>query len=223
VSAKADSLKGLQAWVDESRKNKPFPWRTYGPYMLGAAAVLLVIFVIARGDKTSDERADTPAVIVPPPKPQVQPPPPPPAPKPEPPRPLPPPPPPEPQAEIAPPPEVTPAEDEIEMDPVTAQHPRPAPAPAPRKPAEPKPTESAETLYSRGIDFYRRGDAKAALEQLTEARRANPTYVPVWYGLGLVHESLGNKGAAKSAYERYLKLAPNAANADQVRYRSSRL
>jgi serine/threonine-protein kinase len=78
---------------------------------------------------------------------------------------------------------------------------------------------TASGLYTAGLDAFRRGDAKAALRLLEQARQVDASYAPTWYGLGLVHESVGNRGAAKSEYLRYLSLAPRAANAAQVRDR----
>jgi serine/threonine protein kinase len=82
---------------------------------------------------------------------------------------------------------------------------------------------NAEKLYATGLDQLRRGEPRAALVSLTGARRANPRFAPTWYGLGLVHEKLGNKPSAKVAYERYLELAPNAANAAQIKSRIAQL
>ena len=86
-----------------------------------------------------------------------------------------------------------------------------------------KVTASAATLYSRGIDAFRRRDYRAALSSFTEARRADPKYAPAWYGLGLVNESLHQNGAAKAAYQRYLTLAPSSANAAQLRAKLKQL
>ncbi|HEY5936547.1 MAG TPA: tetratricopeptide repeat protein, partial [Kofleriaceae bacterium] len=88
--------------------------------------------------------------------------------------------------------------------------------------AKPSPGD-AEKLYATGLDQLRRGEPKAALGSLTGARRASPRFAPTWYGLGLVHEKLGNKAAARAAYERYLELAPNAANAAQLKTRIAQL
>ena len=106
------------------------------------------------------------------------------------------------------------------MDPITAEQPKPHPAKVPEPRVDAK---TAEKMYGAGIDFYRKGQYDDALDVFTEARRANPSYSPAWYGLGIVNEALGHKGAAKAAYQRYLQLAPNAANADQIRFRITRL
>jgi Tfp pilus assembly protein PilF len=108
------------------------------------------------------------------------------------------------------------------MDAVNATKPRIVPRQVRPKPDPPKP-ESAEALYTKGIDAFRRGEPKAALASLTEASKVNPSYAPAWYGLGLVNESVGNTGAAKAAYLRYLSVAPHAANAQQIRDRVERL
>ncbi len=105
--------------------------------------------------------------------------------------------------------------DQIEMDPVLATR--------PKRRVDPRTPASAEALYAAGLDSFRRGDSKAALASLMAARRMNPSYAPTWYALGLVHEAVGNRSAAKSEYLRYLSLSPRAANAQQVRDRLNRL
>ncbi len=91
------------------------------------------------------------------------------------------------------------------------------------KPVPKRPQKSAEAYYNLAMDWMRKGESRKALAALTESRRANERYAPTWYGLGLVHEKLGNKSSAKTAYKQYLKLAPRAANAQMVRERLSRL
>ena len=54
-------------------------------------------------------------------------------------------------------------------------------------------------------------------------RELDPNYPPIWYGLGLVYERINRRGDAKAAYQRYLSLAPKAANADQIRAQIERL
>jgi regulator of sirC expression with transglutaminase-like and TPR domain len=40
-----------------------------------------------------------------------------------------------------------------------------------------------------------------------------------WRGIGLVYERLGDKPAARSAFLKYLQLAPGAADAPEIRGR----
>lgn len=63
----------------------------------------------------------------------------------------------------------------------------------------------------------------AALASLRTSLAGNPNYAPTWRGLGLVFEKMGEKDQARAAYKRYLQLAPNAGDADQIRSRLERL
>ena len=115
-------------------------------------------------------------------------------------------------------------EREIVMEPEPERPVEPTLPSSEKKKKRPKASPGdAEKLYATGLDQLRRGEPKAALVSLTGARRANPKFAPTWYGLGLVHEKLGNKPSAKVAYERYLELAPHAANAAQIKSRLAQL
>jgi serine/threonine-protein kinase len=96
-----------------------------------------------------------------------------------------------------------------------------AASPASSAPSEAKPDPA--TAYRTGLQQYARGDNAGALATLRASASANPGYAPTWRGLGLVHEKLGNKGMAKLAFKRYLQLAPDAVDADQIRDRMERL
>jgi Tfp pilus assembly protein PilF len=97
----------------------------------------------------------------------------------------------------------------------TSPEPRPDPAPEPR----PDPADA----YRTGLQQYARGDSTGALATLRASASANPGYAPTWLGLGLIYEKLGNKAEAKLAFKRYLQLAPDAGDADQIRDRIERL
>jgi hypothetical protein len=92
----------------------------------------------------------------------------------------------------------------------------PAPAPAP-------PKFDPAAAYRTGIQQYARGDINAALATFRTSLSSNPDYAPTWRGLGVVYDKLGNKGQARSAFQRYLKLAPDALDAEQIRERLQRL
>jgi serine/threonine protein kinase len=87
----------------------------------------------------------------------------------------------------------------------------------PRPPAPPKP--NAAELTKQGLNAMVRGDSKAALQLYRAAQRASPSYAPAWRQAGLLHEKLGDRGAAKAAFQRYLILAPNASDAASIRAR----
>jgi predicted RNA polymerase sigma factor len=42
-------------------------------------------------------------------------------------------------------------------------------------------------------------------------------YAPAWRVLGQVYKKLGEKGQARAAFQRYLSIAPGAADAPQIR------
>lgn len=92
--------------------------------------------------------------------------------------------------------------------------------------AEPKATKSdvsPEVAYRQGLQAFARGDTTAALASLRTSLAANPNYAPTWRGLGLVFEKMGEKAQAKSAYRRYLQLAPSAGDAEIIKGRLERL
>jgi len=97
-------------------------------------------------------------------------------------------------------------------DPFATQHP-----PAAESKAD------AEAAYRQGVQFFARGDTSSALAQMRSSIASNPDYAPAWRGLGLVFEKMGEKDQARSAYKRYLKLAPSANDTDQIRNRMERL
>jgi hypothetical protein len=102
-------------------------------------------------------------------------------------------------------------------DPVTHPHPVVAEGPSPTAKAD------AETAYRQGLQLFARGDTNGALASLRVSLASNPSYAPTWRGLGLVFEKMGEKDQARSAFKRYLQLAPAAGDADQIRNRMERL
>ena len=83
----------------------------------------------------------------------------------------------------------------------------------------PPPPANAEALYKQGLQSFVRGDTKGALAALQKAKAANPGFAPTWRVLGQVYEKLGDHAAAKNAFDRYLKLAPGASDAEMIRAR----
>ncbi len=70
---------------------------------------------------------------------------------------------------------------------------------------------------NKGLKAFVTGDTRTALALLNKARAARPGYAPTYRVLGKVHVKLGEKSAARAAYQRYLRLAPKAQDADQIR------
>jgi serine/threonine protein kinase len=90
---------------------------------------------------------------------------------------------------------------------------------------DPKPVDKANVaeLNVSGAQAFVKGDNKTALATFRRAQQANPAYAPTWRGLGMVYERLGDKSSAKSAFSRYLQLAPSAPDADVIRDRLKKL
>ncbi len=105
-------------------------------------------------------------------------------------------------AEATPPPPVHHAAEEV-----TPRH----------RPAPPAPNADAEALYKEGVQAMVRGDNKRSIAALTKATRLRPGYAPAWRVLGQVYKKLGEKGQARAAFQRYLSIAPGAADAAQIR------
>ena len=76
-----------------------------------------------------------------------------------------------------------------------------------------------DEAFKSGLQAWVHGDSKGALAQYRRALQANPKYAAAWRGVGLVYERLGDKNAARIAYQRYLQLAPDASDAGEVRAR----
>lgn len=95
------------------------------------------------------------------------------------------------------------------------------PVDRPTPPAAPA-IDVVETV-NQGLKAFVTGDSKGALALLSKAKAAKPGYAPTYRVLGKVHEKLGDRAAAKAAFQRYLKLAPNASDAEQIRKDLARL
>jgi regulator of sirC expression with transglutaminase-like and TPR domain len=104
-------------------------------------------------------------------------------------------------------------------------------APAPAVAAEPPPRRApgsrlaqadrinAGEVTRTALQAWARGDSKMALALYKRVIQASPGYAPAWRGAGLVYEKLGEKAAARAAFQRYLQLAPSAPDAAGIRAR----
>jgi serine/threonine protein kinase len=79
--------------------------------------------------------------------------------------------------------------------------------------------ERASALASEGTSLLIAGRLPAAIEKFREATQANPGNATAWRGLGLAYERMGRAPEARSAYQRYLRIAPNARDAEMIRGR----
>jgi len=84
-------------------------------------------------------------------------------------------------------------------------------------------TESAEDLVKEAGRLYMAGRLSSAKALYKRAIRRRPKYAPAHRGLGLVYEKLGNSAKAVQAFNAYLRVAPNAADAPSIRTRIARL
>ncbi len=88
---------------------------------------------------------------------------------------------------------------------------------------ETAPRGNAQELFKAGMQAYVKGDAKTAVVQFRKALGANPGFATAWRALGFAHEKLGEWGSAKTAFQKYLALAPKASDAAQIRERIGNL
>ncbi|MGE0791334.1 MAG: protein kinase [Sandaracinaceae bacterium] len=79
--------------------------------------------------------------------------------------------------------------------------------------------QEARRLVDSAGSLLIRGDHGRALPLLEEARRADPRYAATYRSLGLAYTLARRPDEARAAYERYLRLAPNASDADRIRAR----
>jgi len=97
--------------------------------------------------------------------------------------------------------------------------PPPRPATPPRPAADKISPEELNQLYREGLQAWIHGDGKTGLALCKRVTQANPTFAPPWRVIGLIYEKSGDKGSARTAFERYLQLAPGAPDAPGIRER----
>jgi eukaryotic-like serine/threonine-protein kinase len=124
---------------------------------------------------------------------------------------------------------------------------RPEPAPAPKPEAQPpspkaspsaprrtEPKEAPPSLASsdrerskqlsrQGTSALVQGRLPEAISLFRDATMAHTGNAVAWRGLGLANERLGRRPEAIQAYQRYLRIAPGAGDADSVRQRVANL
>jgi serine/threonine protein kinase len=76
---------------------------------------------------------------------------------------------------------------------------------------------SAEEVFKLGLQAWVRGDSRTAIASYKRVLQANPDYAAAWRSIGLVYEKTGEKAAARSAFQQYLKRAPDAADSASIR------
>jgi outer membrane protein assembly factor BamD (BamD/ComL family) len=109
--------------------------------------------------------------------------------------------------------------------------------PAPRKPEpaaakEQEPPEEDESVKKKeytfnplqaakevqiGNFYFKKGSYRAAAQRFREATQWNAGLADAWLRLAETQEKLKDPKAAREAYAKYLELAPDAKNADEIR------
>ena len=69
--------------------------------------------------------------------------------------------------------------------------------------------QPAYVAYARGMEAFSLQDYGVAKTHLESAQAELPEYVPLYIGLGLVYEQLGDLGAAVISLEHALELEPD--------------
>lgn len=80
-------------------------------------------------------------------------------------------------------------------------------------------TERAAALVREAQSAMLHGEIPRARDLYREATLSSPRSAAAWRGLGLASERMGLAPEARTAYERYLTIAPEARDADTVRER----
>jgi pSer/pThr/pTyr-binding forkhead associated (FHA) protein len=100
---------------------------------------------------------------------------------------------------------------------VPPSRPRNRAVPKPAKAAPKAPRVTVKQLINKSNRYLYNGQAKRALPFLEKALRKAPNNPQIHRGLGIAYATLGQDAAARKHYLRYLKLAPSAADAADVR------
>lgn len=87
-----------------------------------------------------------------------------------------------------------------------------------------KPGDSAVSIDYAVTTFYS-GDAPGAIAIAEGVAKAQPTFAPAWYNLGVFYEFTANNTQAIAAFEKYLQLDPSGkqGNATVARERIAKL
>lgn len=75
------------------------------------------------------------------------------------------------------------------------------------------------TTFNLALTLHKKGDEPAAVEEYRKAVALNPEDPSFRMALGISYEALRKNQEAAAAYGEYLRLAPNAPDADKVRAR----
>ena len=81
----------------------------------------------------------------------------------------------------------------------------------------------AQKEIRTGNYYFRKGSYRAAVGRFQEATKWNSSDPEAWLRLGEAEEKLKDKKAASEAYAKYLELATDAKNADEIRKKVEKL
>ncbi|HEX7086475.1 MAG TPA: tetratricopeptide repeat protein [Vicinamibacterales bacterium] len=76
---------------------------------------------------------------------------------------------------------------------------------------------NANALYNQGVILWNQNKFAEAKEKFAAAVKADPNYGEAYYRLGMAHVNLGEMDAAVTAFEGYLKAAPDGPHAAEVK------
>jgi len=79
------------------------------------------------------------------------------------------------------------------------------------------PSQGAERVYNYGINAFNSSKMETAISAFEQAVALYPEYAPSYFSLGLSHVNTNNTAAAKEAFQKYLELAPEGADAGTAR------
>jgi eukaryotic-like serine/threonine-protein kinase len=99
----------------------------------------------------------------------------------------------------------------------------PAPAPAPEPTPAASPARSADELHAEAAELFVQGKAEEAAKRFQQALALNPRHAASHRGLGLAYQALGRKEKAIQEFETYLRLRPDAGDAQMIRSRLDQL
>jgi Tfp pilus assembly protein PilF len=74
-----------------------------------------------------------------------------------------------------------------------------------------------------GNYYFKKGSFRAAAQRFREATKWNPGLAEAWLRLAETDEKQKDRKSAREAYQKYLELAPDAKNADDIRKRISKM
>ncbi len=81
----------------------------------------------------------------------------------------------------------------------------------------------AQKEIRTGDFYFKKGSYRAAAGRYEEATRWNSADGEAWLRLGEAQEKLHDKKAASAAYRKYLEVASDAKNADEIRRKLGKL